>query len=105
MDRQSRGVILRKVKVELFQKLVDLQRKYLTLEEFKKIAPAQTVFFNLPEGMPVKGTKAYRRAVSFFKHSMINIDNLIQLESQLDEHHETVQHFIDMKEQRLVNHA
>ena len=39
LDRQSRGVILRKQKVELFQKLLELQRKYLSFLEFKKIAP------------------------------------------------------------------
>jgi len=36
---------------------------------------------------------------------MVNIENLSQLDLQLDEHHETVQHFIDMREQRLVNLA
>ena len=77
LDRQTRGMILKKSKVELFQKLMDLQRKYLTLEEFKKLAPTQTVFFNCPDGPPVKGTKAYRRAVSYFKNSVINIENLI----------------------------
>lgn len=70
-------MILKKNKIELFQKLIDLQRKYLTLEEYKKIAPNQTVFFNCPEGPPLKGTKAYRRAVSYFKNSVVNIENLI----------------------------
>ena len=70
----------------------------MTMEEFRKIAPTQTVFFNCPEGMPVKGSKAYRRALSFFKHSMINIQNLSALDLQLDEHHETVQHYIDARE-------
>ena len=71
---------MRKNKVELFQKLLDLQRKYLSLEEFKKIAPTTTLFFNCPDGPPSKGTKAYRREVSFFKHSMINVDNLTQMD-------------------------
>ena len=56
--------------------MVDLQRKYLTYEEFRKIAPQSTVFYNCPDGPPTKGTKAYRRAVAFFKHSMINVSNL-----------------------------
>ena len=93
------------MKVELFQKIIDLQRKYLTLEEYRRIAPTQPYFFNCPDGPPLKGTKAHRRALSFFKHSMINIENLTQLDTQLDEHHETVQHFIDMREQKLVNQA
>lgn len=70
----------------------------MTLEEFKKIAPKETVFFNCPDGPPVKGTRAYRRGVNYFKNSVVNIENLHQLDPQLDEHHETVQHFIDMRE-------
>lgn len=84
---------------------MDLQRKYLTLEEFRKIAPQQTVFFNCPDGPPTKGTKAHRRAVSYFKHSMLSLENLVQLDLQLDEHHETVQHYIDQRESKFVNLA
>lgn len=73
LDRVTRGLLIKKNKIELFQKLIDLQRKYLTYEEFRKIAPTQTIFFNCPDGAPVKGTKAYRRAVSFFKYSMISV--------------------------------
>ena len=36
---------------------------------------------------------------------MANIENLSIMDPQLDEHHETVQHYIDMREQRLVNAA
>ena len=82
-----------------------MQRKYLSYEEFQKIAPSQPVFYNCPDGPPSKNTKAYRRALSYFKHSMINIENLSIMDPQLDEHHETVQHYIDMREQRLVNAA
>lgn len=80
LDRQSRAGILRKMRTQLFQTLLDLQRKYLSLEEYRKIAPTQTVFYNCPDGPPQKGTKAHRRAVAFFKHSMINVLNLTQLD-------------------------
>ena len=38
-------------------------------------------------------------------HSVINVENLTMMDLQLDEHHETVQHFIDQREQRLVTAA
>ena len=57
--------------------MIDLQRKYLTLEEFRKIAPTSTVFFNCPDGPPAKGTKAHRRESRFYEHSMINMENII----------------------------
>ena len=75
LDRQSRGQILRKMKIELFQKILDLQRKYLSLDEFRKIAPTSAVIYNCPDGPPSKNTKAYRRALSYFKHSVVNVDN------------------------------
>ena len=75
-----------------------MQRKYLQYEEFKKVAPTQPCFYNCPDGPPTKNTKAYRRALSYFKHSVINVENLTMMDLQLDEHHETVQHFIDQRE-------
>ena len=78
LDRTSRNVIFKKMKTDNFTTITELSKKYLTFEEYKKIAPQSVVFVNHSEP-PAKGTKAYKNAVKFFKNSLINISNMILL--------------------------
>ena len=52
LDKQARNILLRKQKVENILKIMELSKKYLPLEEFKKIAPSSIVFFNCGPEIP-----------------------------------------------------
>ena len=46
LDRTSRNVIFKKMKTDNFTTITELSKKYLTFEEYKKIAPQSVVFVN-----------------------------------------------------------
>ena len=53
------------MKVDHILKLSELYKKYVSIDEYRKIAPQSVVFLNCQE-IPQKGTKAYRKAVDYF---------------------------------------
>jgi len=99
LDKQARSILLRKQKVENILKINDLSKKYLPLEEFRKIAPTSIVFFNCGPEIPLKGTKAYERAVTYFHNSLINVSNLIQTD---EKEPETMIQFFERREAELL---
>ena len=46
LDRTARNVIFKKMKTDNFTTITELSKKYLTFEEYKKIAPQSVVFVN-----------------------------------------------------------